>query len=380
MIVGVPSEIKVDEDRVGLLPVVARTLVEAGHTVLVEAGAGVGAGVADVDYIEAGASLVTTADEVFAEAELIVKVKEPQAEELSRIREGQVVFTYFHFAASAELTRGFMDTGAIAIAYETVRDNDGRLPLLIPMSEIAGRMAVQEGAKYLEKPQGGRGVLLAGLPGVAPADVVIVGAGVVGLSSAKIAAGMGASVHLVDIDIHALRHAEMILPANVSTYMSNSYNLERLVPAADLLICAVLVAGALAPRLITRPMVQSMKTGAVIVDVAVDQGGSVETMRITTHSEPVFVEEGVLHCGIANLPGGVPRTATIALNNATHPYVLKLANQGWEKACRADRGLAYGLNIIRGKVTHRGVADATVTDFHPLAFDTLSTAAAQASD
>jgi alanine dehydrogenase len=372
MIIGVPTEIKADEDRVGMLPIGERTLVEAGHTPLVEAGAGEGAGVDDVDYIEAGASLVTS-DEVFAEAYMIVKVKDPQPDELSRIRDGQVVFTYFHFAASSDLTRDFMDTGAIAIAYETVCDDDGHLPLLIPMSEIAGRMAVQEGAKYLEKPQGGRGVLLGGVPGVATADVVILGAGVVGLNSARIAAGMGASVHLVDIDIRALCHAESIMPANVSTYMSNSYNLERLVPAVDLLICAVLVPGARAPRLVTRPMVQSMKTGAVIIDVAVDQGGGVETMRVTTHSNPVFVEEGVLHCGIANLPGSVPRTATIALNNATSPYVLQLANRGWEQACQADQGLAHGLNIIRGKVTHRGVADATGTDFNPLAFDTTTT-------
>ena len=280
-----------------------------------------------------------------------------------------MVFTYFHFAASTELTHGFMDTGAIA--YETVRGDDGRLPLLIPMSEIAGRMSVQEGAKYLEKPQGGRGVLLGGLPGVAPADVVILGAGVVGLNAANIAAGMGASVHLVDIDVRPLRHADAVMPANVSTYMSNSYNLERLIPAADLLICAVLVPGARAPRLVTRQMVQSMKAGSVIIDVAVDQGGGVETMR-TTHSEPVFVEEGVLHFGIANLPGGVPRTATIALSNATFPYVLQLANRGWEEACRTDRGLAHGLNIIQGKVTHRGVADATGVDFHPLAFDALT--------
>ncbi|MDA0335777.1 MAG: alanine dehydrogenase [bacterium] len=371
MIIGVPTEIKADEDRVGMLPVGARTLVAAGHTVLVQTGAGEGAGVEDVDYIEAGASLVHAAAGIFAEAEMIVKVKEPQPEELHLIGEGQIVFTYFHFAASVDLTRGFMDTGAIAIAYETVRDDEGQLPLLIPMSEIAVRMAVQEGAKYLEKPQGGRGVLLGGLPGVAPADVVILGAGVVGLNAARIAAGMGASVHLLDIDIHALRHADSIMPANVSTYMSNSYNLERLVPAADLLICAVLVAGARAPRIVTRQMVQSMKKGAVIVDVAVDQGGGVDTMRVTTHAEPVFVEEGVLHCGIANLPGAVPRTATIALNNATLPYVLKLADLGWQKACHDDRGLAYGLNIIRGKVTHRGVAAATGTDFHPLAFDTL---------
>lgn len=370
MIIGVPQEIKADENRVALLPVGARMLVERGHTVLVEKGASDGAGVPDVDYIEAGASLVDGPEAVWAEADLVVKVKEPQPAELGLLRAGQVLFTYFHLAANAELTQGFLDTGAVAIAYETVQDEDGRLPLLIPMSEIAGRMAVQEGAKYLEKPQGGRGVLLGGLPGVAPADVVILGAGVVGLNAARIAAGMGATVHLVDIDVRPLRHAEAVMPANVTTHMSNSYNLERLVPAADLLICAVLIPGARAPQLVSRQMVASMKQGAVIVDVAVDQGGGVETMRVTTHSDPVFVEEGVLHCGIANLPGGVPRTATIALNNATLPYVLQLADRGWEEACRHDRGLARGLNIIHSKLVHKGVADATGIPFHANAYVT----------
>lgn len=364
MIIGVPREVKPYENRVGMLPVGVRTLVERGHRVLIERGASDGAGVPDVDYIEAGAALVEDAATVWGEAELIVKVKEPQPEEMGRIRAEQAVFTYFHFAASTELTQGLVDSGAVAIAYETVEDEDGRLPLLIPMSEIAGRMAVQEGAKYLEKPQGGRGVLLGGLPGVAPADVVILGAGVVGLNAARIAAGMGASVHLVDIDTRPLRHAEQVMPPNVSTYMSNAYNLERLVPAADLLICAVLVPGARAPRLISRQMVAGMKPGAVIVDVAVDQGGAVETMRVTTHADPVFVEEGVLHCGIANLPGGVPRTSTIALNNATLPYVVRLADAGWQEACRRDRGLARGLNVVQGHLVHRAVSEATGLPFH----------------
>jgi alanine dehydrogenase len=368
MIVGVPRELKEDEDRVSMLPAGARALIEAGHSVFIEKAASDGAGIPDIDYIEAGAAIVDTAEEIWAEAEMVVKVKEPVPAELGWMREGQVVFTYFHFAASPELTKGFMDTGAVAIAYETVMDGDNRLPLLIPMSEIAGRMAVQEGAKYLEKPQGGRGVLLGGLPGVAPADVVILGAGVVGLNSARIAAGMGASVHLVDIDMRPLRHAEQVMPANVSTYMSNTYNLEKLVPVADLLICAVLVPGAKAPTLVTRHMVSTMKSGSVIVDVAVDQGGGVETMHVTTHRDPVFVEEGVIHCGIANLPGGVPRTATMALCNATFPYVLRLANAGWEEACQADPGLAEGLNIIRGNVTHRAIAEATGVQYHPVLY------------
>lgn len=369
MIIGVPKEVKADENRVGMLPVGARALVAAGHTVYIERDASLGAGVPDDDYLEAGAQLLDSADEIYAKAEMIVKVKEPQPEEFSRIRDGQLVFTYFHFAASVELTTQFAATGATAIAYETVTDGAGHLPLLVPMSEIAGRMAVQEGAKFLEKPQGGRGVLLGGLPGVAPADVVIIGAGVVGLNAAMIAAGMGASVHLMDINVEPLRHAEQVMPANVSTYMSNSYNLEKLIPGADLLVGAVLVPGAKAPRLVTRHMVQSMKPGAVIVDVAVDQGCCVETMRVTTHKDPVYIEEGVVHCGIANLPGGVPRTSTMALNNATFPYVLALANQGWETACRHDHGLARGLNIIHGNVTHRGVADASGLEFHPLPFD-----------
>ena len=369
MIIGVPKEVKADENRVGMLPFGARALVEAGHTVYIEREASHGAGVPDADYIESGALLLDTADEIYGEAEMIVKVKEPQPEEFERIREGQVIFTYFHFAASIELARAFADTGAIAIAYETVTDPMGQLPLLVPMSEIAGRMAIQEGAKFLEKPQGGRGVLLGGLPGVAPADVVVLGAGVVGLNAAMIAAGMGASVHLVDIDVRPLRHAEQVMPANVSTYMSNSYNLEKLIPGADLLVGAVLVPGAKAPQLVTRQMVQTMKPGAVIVDVAVDQGCCVETMRVTTHKDPVYVEEGVVHCGIANLPGGVPRTSTMALNNATSGYVQALADHGWEQACRRDPGLAHGLNMIHGRVTHRAVADASGLEFHPLPFD-----------
>jgi len=369
MIIGVPREIKEDEQRVAMLPVGVQALIQAGHQVLIEAGAGLGAGAEDEEYREAGAERVDTPEEIYAKAEMVVKVKEPLGHELRMIREEHVVFTYFHFAASEALIRGFLDTGAVAVAYETVQEEDGSLPLLIPMSEIAGRMAVQEGAKYLEAPQGGRGVLLGGLPGVAPADVVVLGAGVVGQNAARIAAGMGASVHLLDINLAVMRRLEQTLPANVKTMMSNSYNLEKLVSSADLLIGAVLVPGARAPKLVTREMLRSMKKGAVIVDVAVDQGGCVETIRPTTHHEPTYVVDGILHYGVTNMPGAVPRTATIALTNATLPYVLELAQKGWEEACRTHRGLAHGLNIVEGRVTHRNIANSTGLDFHPLPFD-----------
>jgi len=341
-----------------------------GTVCLSSRGASHGAGVADDEYIEAGAILVDTAAEVFAEAEFILKVKDPSVGELATIREDHVVFTFFHFASNSELTRSFVDTGAVAIAYETVEDDAGNRPLLIPMSEIAGRMAVQEGAKYLEGPQGGRGILLSGLPGVASGDVVILGAGVVGQNAALIAAGLGASVHLLDINVNQLRRAERVLPPNVSTYMSNKYNLNKLVASADLLIGAVLVPGSKAPVLVTREMLGRMKQGAVIVDTAVDQGGCVETMRPTTHADPLYFVDGILHCGIANLAGAVPRTATMALCNATLPYVIDIASQGWEGACQGDRTLSRGLNIIHGKITHRGVAESVGGQFHPLPFDT----------
>ena len=351
MKVGVPGEIKDDESRV--VPVGARALCEAGHTVYVQQGASVGAGVPDEDYLEAGALITDTADEVYAQADMIVKVKEPQMAEMSMVRENQILFTYFHFAANAQLAKAYSESGAIAIAYETVEDEKGYLPLLIPMSEIAGRLAVQEGAKYLEAPQGGRGVLLSGLPGVAPADVVILGAGVVGQNAARIAAGMGASVHLLDVDVGRLRRIDHEMPANVTTLISNTYNLDKLVYSADLLIGAVLVPGTKAPTLVNRAMISGMKKGSVIVDVAVDQGGCVETMRPTTHHDPTFVVDEVVHCGITNLPGAVPRTATMALCNATMPYVLEIANVGWQQACHNDAGLAHGLNVIHGNVTPR---------------------------
>jgi len=370
MIIGVPKEIKEDEQRVALLPVGTQTLVQAGHQVLIQSGGGEGAGAPDEEYRDVGAETVEAPEEIFERADMIVKVKEPLASELAMIREGQLVFTYFHFAASEELTRGFMETGAIAVAYETVQAADGSLPLLIPMSEIAGRMAVQQGAKYLEAPQGGRGVLLAGLAGVASADVVILGGGIVGQSAAKVAAGMGASVHLLDVNLALMRYLEHIMPPNVQTLMSNSYNLEKLVSSADLLIGAVLVPGARAPKLVTREMLKVMKKGAVIVDVAVDQGGCVETVRPTTHHDPIYVVDGIIHYGVANMPGAVPRTSTIALTNATLPYVQKLADSGWEAACRADTGLAGGLNIVAGKLTHKSIASAFGLGYQPLSWMT----------
>ncbi|MFH1567587.1 MAG: alanine dehydrogenase [Gemmatimonadota bacterium] len=366
MIIGVPREIKADERRVGLLPVGARALVQAGHEVRVERGAGAGAGADDGDYEAAGATLVDSPAAVYGESATIVKVKEPQASEFPLIRSDHVLFTYFHFAASEPLTRSFLETGATAIAYETVEDDEGHLPLLVPMSEVAGRMAIQQGAKYLEGPHGGRGVLLGGVPGVAPADVVILGAGVVGFNAARVAAGMGANVHLLDISVKHLRQAELVLPANVHTYVSNSYNLEKLVNSADLLIGAVLVPGARAPKLVTRSMLAGMKRGAVIVDVAVDQGGCVETVHPTTHHDPIYIVDGIVHCGIANLPGAVPRTSTMALTNATLPYVLAIAGRGWRQACRADEALFRGVNAVSGQVTYRAVAEAMGLEWHPL--------------
>ena len=320
--------------------------------------------------MEAGAFVVDTAAEVFEASDMIVKVKEPQPHEFSTVKENQVIFTFFHFAADPKLTNAFIDMGAIAVAFETVESRDGRLPILAPMSEITGRMSIQEGAKYLEAPQGGRGVPLGGLPGVASADVVIIGAGVVGSNAALIAAVMGATVHLLDIEVDQLRRAEQFLPANVFTHMSNPYNLQKLVPAADVLVGAVLVPGSKAPILVSSEMIRTMKRGSVIVDTAVGQGGCVETMKVTTHSVPTYVVDDVVHCGIANLPGAVPRTATMALSNATYPYVFALTNDGWETACQRDEGLARGLNIIHGMVTHRGVAVAADVPFHPLPFAT----------
>ena len=358
MLIGVPKEIKQDEYRVAVTPAGVEMLTRAGHRLLVEANAGVGSGFTDDYYESAGAEIVDGAEEVWSRAEMVMKVKEPIEPEWPRIRDEQIVFTYFHFAADEALTRAFRDTGAVAIAYETVELPSGELPLLTPMSEVAGRMAVQEGAKYLEKPQGGLGVLLGGVPGVLPGKVVILGGGVVGTNAAKIAAGMGANVHILDIDLDRLRYLDDVLPANVSLLFSTRYAVRKQIEDADLVIGAVLIPGAKAPGLVTREDLQLMRPGTVVVDVAVDQGGCVETIRPTTHHDPVYVVDDVIHYGVANMPGGVPRSSTLALTNATLPYALALADKGWKRACQDDRALRLGVNVAEGRVTYRGVAEA----------------------
>ncbi len=358
MIIGVPREIKTNENRVALTPSGAEILKAHGHTVLVEDNAGVGSGFNNQDYIAHGVEIVKTAKEVFDRAEMIMKVKEPIAQEYPLIRKGQLLFTYFHFAADRVLTEAIIKSGSIAIAYETVQKSDNSLPLLIPMSEVAGRMAAQEGAKYLEKTQGGRGVLLGGVPGTEPAEVVVLGGGVVGTNAAKIAAGLGAHVTILDVSLPRLRYLDDVMPKNVVTMMSNPYNIRKLIKRADLVIGGILIPGAKAPRLITREMLKDMKPGSVIVDVAVDQGGCIETCKPTTHENPTFVVDGVVHYCVANMPGAVPMTSTIALTNATLPYAVQLANEGYEKAISANAELRAGLNIIDGHVTYQGVADA----------------------
>lgn len=358
MLIGVPKEIKTNENRVGLVPSGVAAYVHAGHQVVVETSAGLGSGFTDADYVAAGAAILNTADEVWAKAEMIEKVKEPIKVEWPRMRKDQVIYTYFHFAADEGLTRATIDSGAVAIAYETVQLPNGHLPLLTPMSEVAGRMAVQEGAKYNEHLFGGRGVLLGGVPGVAPAEVVILGGGVVGTNAAKMAAGMGASVTLLDVSLDRLRYLDDVLPANVRTVYSNRHNVLEAIAKADLVIGAVLIPGKKAPKLITRADLAVMPRNSVIVDVAIDQGGCIETSKPTTHSEPTFVVDGVLHYSVANMPGGVPRTSTLALTNATLPYGLRLAELGWQEACRRDGALKLGLNVVQGKVVYPGVAEA----------------------
>ena len=358
MIVGVPREIKTAENRVALVPAGAEALVGDGHTVLVEQGAGLGSGFADDAYRAVGATIAGSVDEVWAKAEMILKVKEPIEPEWKRIRKGQVVFTYFHFAASEPLTKAILASGCVAIAYETVQLPTGELPLLTPMSEVAGRMAVQEGAKYLEKVFGGSGILLGGVPGVLPAEVVVLGGGVVGTNAAKMAAGLGAHVTLLDISLDRLRYLSDVLAPNVDLLYSNRHNILDQIRKADLVIGAVLLPGAKAPNLVKRADLKVMKPGSVIVDVAVDQGGCIETTKATTHEQPTYVVDGIIHYAVANMPGGVPRTSTLALTNATFPYAKRLAKRGWQQACRDDHSLFLGLNVIGGKVVYPGVAEA----------------------
>ncbi|MCX5759887.1 MAG: alanine dehydrogenase [Gemmatimonadetes bacterium] len=363
MRIGIPKEIKTNENRVSLVPAGAEALVSAGHTVFVEKSAGEGSGFSDEQYVAVGAKILPTADDVWKEAEMIIKVKEPIAVEWPRMRKGQVIFTYFHYAADEKLTKAHLDSGAICIAYETVEMPNGDLPLLIPMSEVAGRMAVQEGAKYLEKLYGGLGLLLGGVPGVAPANVVVLGGGIVGINAAKMAAGMGAKVTILDLSLPRLRYLSDVMPANVTMIYSNRHNVLEQIATADLVIGGVLIPGTKAPKLIRKDDLKLMKPGSVIVDVAIDQGGCVETIHATTHENPVYTVDGVIHYGVANMPGGVPRTSTLALTNATFPYALKLANKGWKKALKDDPALLKGLNVCDGKVTYQGVADAFGMEF-----------------
>jgi alanine dehydrogenase len=356
MLVGVPREVKQDEYRVGMIPAGVEELTRTGHRVVLETLAGVGSGITDDQYREAGAEIVATAAEVWSAADLIVKVKEPQPQEWPHMRAGQLVFTYYHLAASEELTKSLLATGSTAIAYETLRGPKGDLPLLTPMSEIAGRMSIQEGAKYLEKPQLGRGILLAGVPGVAPAHITILGGGVVGKNAAKIAAGFQADVVILDINVERLRYLEDIMPPNVNTLYSDRHNIREQLRLADLVIGAVLVEGARAPRLVSAQDLKLMKPGAVIIDVAVDQGGCIETTRPTTHSQPTYVQEGVVHYCVTNMPGAVGRTSTYALCNVTLPYVLKIAHAGLAAACALDPGLANAVNLHAGHVTNAAVA------------------------
>jgi alanine dehydrogenase len=366
MIVGVPREIKADENRVALVPAGAEALVAGGHVVLVEASAGEGSGFADGAYEAVGASVLPSADDVWERADVIVKVKEPVEPEYERIREGQVLFTYFHFAADERLTQKVLEKRAVAIAYETVELPGGELPLLTPMSEVAGRMAVQEGAKYLERNQGGYGILLGGVPGVLPAEVVILGGGVVGTQAAIIAAGFGAHVTILDVSLPRLRYLAEMMPANVDTLYSNRHTILEQIARADVLVGAVLVTGGKAPKLVREEDLKLMKDGSVIVDVAVDQGGCVESARPTTHNDPTYTVHGVIHYCVANMPGAVPRTSTLALTNATFPYLMQLADKGWGAACRADESLSMGVNAVGGKLTYRAVADAFGLEYTPL--------------
>jgi alanine dehydrogenase len=365
MKIGVPKEIKTNENRIALVPAGAEALVAAGHSVMIEKGAGEGSGFPDSSYTAVGAEVGPDADTVWGDAEMIMKVKEPIKPEWPRMKKGQVIFTYFHFAADKELTLAHIKSGAICIAYETVELPSRELPLLTPMSEVAGRMAVQEGAKYLEKLYGGRGVLLGGVPGVAPAKVVILGGGIVGINAAKMAAGLGAKVTVLDLSLERLRYLSDVMPANVTLIYSNRHNILEQIATADLVVGAVLIPGAVAPRLIRREDLKTMQQGAVIVDVAIDQGGCVETIKATTHENPTYVVDGIIHYGVANMPGGVPRTSTLALTNATFPYAKELAKKGWKQALKENEALKKGLNIVDGKVTYPAVAEAFGLPFTP---------------
>ncbi|GGD22018.1 alanine dehydrogenase [Hyunsoonleella pacifica] len=363
MKIGVPIEIKNNENRVGMTPSGVFELTKRNHTVFIQKDAGYNSGFPDEDYIDAGATILNTIEEVYDVAEMIVKVKEPIEKEYALIKEGQVVFTYFHFASSEVLTKAMVDSKAVCIAYETVEDKDGSLPLLIPMSEVAGRMSIQQGAKYLEKPIMGRGILLGGIPGVPPAKVLILGAGIVGVQAARMASGLGANVFILDINMKALRHVSETMPNNVISEFSSEYNIRKHVKDSDLIIGGVLIKGAKAPKLITKDMLKDMRPGTVMVDVAVDQGGCFETTKPTTHQDPTYIIDDVVHYSVANMPGAVPYTSTMGLTNVTLPYVIKLADMGWEKACEKNKSLAKGLNVVNGKIVYKEIAEAFDLEF-----------------
>ena len=367
MIIGIPKEIKNNENRVGLTPAGVQEFVKRGHDVFVQASAGENSGFPDSAYEAVGARILPTIEEIYATAEMIVKVKEPIAPEYRLIRRGQLVFTYFHFASCEALTHAMIDSGAVCCAYETVERADRSLPLLIPMSEVAGRMATQEGRYFLEKPRGGKGVLLGGVPGVKPAKVFVIGAGVVGTAAARTAAGTGADVTICDISLQRLPYLADVMPRNVKTLMSSEYNIREELRHADLVIGSVLIPGAKAPKLVTREMLREMEPGTVMVDVAIDQGGCFETSHPTTHEDPVYYVDGILHYCVANIPGAVPRTSTLALTNATLPYALQLADKGWRRAAKENPELALGLNIVEGRVVYRPVAEAWGLEYEPLA-------------
>lgn len=358
MIIGIPKEIKNNENRVALTPAGAKELVKKGHTVYVQHTAGENSGFPDAAYEQAGAQILPSINDVYQIAEMIVKVKEPIAVEYPLVRKGQLVFTYFHFASDEKLTLAMMDSGSICLAYETVENPDATLPLLIPMSEVAGRMSIQEGARFLEKPPGGKGVLLGGVPGVKPARVLVLGGGIVGYNAALMAAGMGADVTIADISLPRLRYLDEVMPANVKTLYSSTHNIETELPVTDLVVGAVLIPGAKAPHLVTKDMLKLMKPGSVLADVAIDQGGCFETSHPTTHADPVYTVDNIVHYCVANIPGAVPQTSTLALTNATLPYVLKLADKGWKAACKEDKSLFLGLNIVEGQIVYPAVAEA----------------------
>lgn len=367
MIIGIPKEIKNNENRVGMTPAGVSELVRHGHKVYVQHTAGNDSGFGDDEYVAAGAEILPDIADVYAIAEMIVKVKEPIAPEYPLIKENQLIFTYFHFASDRQLTEAMVASKAVCLAYETVEPDDHTLPLLIPMSEVAGRMSVQEGARFLEKPQQGKGILLGGVPGVKPAKVLILGGGTVGTNAAMMAAGMGADVTITDVNLKRLRYLDEILPQNVKTLYSSRHNIEKELPTVDLVIGSVLIPGDKAPHLITRDMLQLMQPGTVLVDVAIDQGGCFETSHPTSHSDPIYIVDGIVHYAVANIPGAVPYTSTMALTNATMPYAIALADKGWRQACRDDKALALGLNIVCGKITYKTVADVWQMPYEPIA-------------